>query len=41
MRLATPVLDDLSKAALRYKEAMDQANTAASAFVDALSKVFF
>lgn len=39
MKLATPVFEDLVKVSLRYKEAMDQANVAAAAFVDAMSKV--
>ncbi|EGD80803.1 hypothetical protein PTSG_01392 [Salpingoeca rosetta] len=39
MKLATPALEELLKAASKYHAAMEQANAAAQVFVDALGKV--
>eukprot|EP00043_Microstomoeca_roanoka_P017483 m.182576 g.182576 ORF g.182576 m.182576 type:complete len:327 (-) comp16642_c1_seq3:210-1190(-) len=39
MKLATPALEELLKAAQKYHVAMEQANIAAQGFVDALGKV--
>ncbi|EDQ91513.1 uncharacterized protein MONBRDRAFT_31502 [Monosiga brevicollis MX1] len=39
LKVGTPVLDDLQKAATKYQAAMVQANMAALTFIDSLSKV--
>ena len=41
MKLATPMFEDLLKAAGKYQAMMEQANQAAEAFTEAIAKVWW